>query len=168
MNLTFTDETVASWNGWFLDEGASHLLYDSNATGNPEFYYIKLTEIKSVEDIENWCSDIDSKVWGTHECVQGLREALYGICYADIVQRRMLDECQSESLASLHEQLRTLLIGAESSFERLKKYVNLYERYEGREDLSEVWTSWQDIKVAIGHAATVHSANTQTISKDFE
>ena len=77
----------------------------------------------------------------------------------------MFDKCQSIPLASLHEQLRTQLVEAESSFERLKRYVELYERYEGLEDLSEAWEGWLDIKVAIGHAATVHSANTLNIRK---
>lgn len=165
MNLTFANETIASWNGWFLDETASNLLYDFNVRDNPSFYYVELTRIKSVEDIDKWCSHIEQKEWGTHKCIQGLRKALYGIFYADIVQRRMFDKCQSIPLANLHEQLRTQLIEAESSFERLKRYVKLYERYEGLENLSEVWESWLDIKVAIGHAATVHSADTLNIRK---
>ena len=37
MNLTFTNETIASWNGWFLDETASNLLYDCKVRDNPVF-----------------------------------------------------------------------------------------------------------------------------------
>ena len=94
MNLTFTHETIASWNGWFIDNaGELQLLYDSRRGTAPEpnFYYIELTGIRSVDDIDQWCDQIRSKEWGTPECVQGLRDALHSICYADIVQREIID-----------------------------------------------------------------------------
>lgn len=36
MNLTFTNETIASWNGWFPDAGTLQILYDSRCGGAPE------------------------------------------------------------------------------------------------------------------------------------
>ena len=162
MNLTFTNRTIASWNGWFPDAGTLQLLYDSRRGVAPEpgFYDIELTGIKSVEDIERWCDQIKSKSWGTAECVQGLRDALYSICYADIVQREMIDECRMELLVDLHEKLQSQLIEAAQSFEKVKQYIKAFERLkhsiEAGSD-ADHWTLWLDIRTAISHAVLVHS-----------
>ena len=168
MNLTVTAETVASWNGWYLNVEAQLLMYDMPYSKHPNFYEVRLAEIESVDDIEQWCSQIKPKTWVTPECVQGLRNALYSICYVDIVQRQMIDECQIELLSALQETLRMQVDEAEKSFEELKGYVESFEglkrSIEGDPD-EDNWNSWLDIRTAIGQAASVHSEHTLKIGK---
>ena len=75
MNLTFTPETVASWDGWYLDVQAQTLLYDMPYSEHPNFYEVRPAEIESVDDIEQRCFHVELKTWVTPECVQGLRKA---------------------------------------------------------------------------------------------
>ena len=168
MNLTFTPETVASWDGWYLDVQAQTLLYDMPYSEHPNFYEVRPAEIESVDDIEQRCSHVELKTWVTPECVQGLRKALYSICYLDIVQRQMFGECQIELLSELQETLRTQVDEAEKSFEKLKGYVESFEGLkrsieEGSD--ADHWTLWLDIRTAIEQAAFAHSGHTLTIRK---
>ena len=61
MNLTVTAETVALWNGWYLDVEAQSLMYDMPHSKHPNFYRVLLARIKSLDDIEEWCSHIELK-----------------------------------------------------------------------------------------------------------
>lgn len=98
--------------------------------------------------------------------MQGLRDALYSICYAEIVQREMIDERQMELLVDLHEKLQSQLIEAAQSFEKVKQYIKAFERLkhsiEADSD-ADHWTLWLDIRSAIGQAASVHSEDTLKI-----